>query len=398
MESKNALVLGGGGARGAYEAGVWKALRELEYNIDIVCGTSVGAINGAMVVQDKFHETIALWNEIETHMIFNLPPLDKDEVFDSYTTVAGLPLDEARRYVKELFSNKGADTSGLQSLLKEYINEDFLRASPIDYGLVTVSLPHLEPFFLYKENIPKGKIVDFIVASASCFPAVKSHEIDGVHYIDGAYHDNLPISMALNKGATKIIAVNLDSMGLIKTPKHENKKALTTIKSLWDLGNILNFDKEKAPGLIQLGYLETLKAFKILEGSFYSFSKGEFTPEDLEMADIAAKTFDLNPEIIYQKNSLNLALNGEIQASKRAIEQKIKYKGRPANSTEFRNRLGINLQRLEQKVNKKTLVITLAEEMKERDISFDSPGYNASAKLLQDPVLAATYLIKEGLI
>ena len=43
---KTALVLGGGGSRGAYEIGVWKALNELNIHADIVTGTSIGALNG----------------------------------------------------------------------------------------------------------------------------------------------------------------------------------------------------------------------------------------------------------------------------------------------------------------------------------------------------------------
>ncbi|MBP3941474.1 MAG: patatin-like phospholipase family protein, partial [Christensenellaceae bacterium] len=46
---KKAVVLSGGGARGAYQAGAWKALRELDYQFDIVTGTSVGALNAAMM-------------------------------------------------------------------------------------------------------------------------------------------------------------------------------------------------------------------------------------------------------------------------------------------------------------------------------------------------------------
>ena len=49
-KKKTALVLGGGGSRGAYEAGVWQALTELGIEIDIVTGTSVGAINAALFV------------------------------------------------------------------------------------------------------------------------------------------------------------------------------------------------------------------------------------------------------------------------------------------------------------------------------------------------------------
>ena len=47
-ENSYALVLSGGGTRGAYEMGVWKALKELRVPIGGVCGTSIGAINGAL--------------------------------------------------------------------------------------------------------------------------------------------------------------------------------------------------------------------------------------------------------------------------------------------------------------------------------------------------------------
>ena len=50
------LVLGGGGARGSYEIGVWKALKELGIPIIGVAGTSVGALNGAIIVQNEYEK------------------------------------------------------------------------------------------------------------------------------------------------------------------------------------------------------------------------------------------------------------------------------------------------------------------------------------------------------
>ena len=69
---KVALVLSGGGAKGAYVAGVWQARTDLGINIDIVTGTSVGSINGAMVCQGDLELTIKMWRERETHMIFDV--------------------------------------------------------------------------------------------------------------------------------------------------------------------------------------------------------------------------------------------------------------------------------------------------------------------------------------
>ena len=55
---KKAVVLSGGGSRGAYQVGVWKALRKLHYRYKIVTGTSVGALNGTLMVQNDYFKTM----------------------------------------------------------------------------------------------------------------------------------------------------------------------------------------------------------------------------------------------------------------------------------------------------------------------------------------------------
>ena len=66
---KTALVLGGGGARGAYEVGVWQALCELDVPVDIVTGTSVGALNAAVIAAGSFESVSALWRNLRTDMV-----------------------------------------------------------------------------------------------------------------------------------------------------------------------------------------------------------------------------------------------------------------------------------------------------------------------------------------
>ena len=60
---KTALVLGGGGSRGAYEIGVWQALREMDIDIHIVTGTSIGAINGAAIAQGDYDMAVRMWKQ-----------------------------------------------------------------------------------------------------------------------------------------------------------------------------------------------------------------------------------------------------------------------------------------------------------------------------------------------
>ena len=59
-------------------------------------------------------------------------------------------------YAKLIFSNGGAGISGLKALLEKYIDEERIRKSPVDYGLVVMERASMKPHYLYKEDIPKG--------------------------------------------------------------------------------------------------------------------------------------------------------------------------------------------------------------------------------------------------
>ena len=236
---KTALVLSGGGSRGAYQIGVWEALSELDVTIDMVFGTSVGSINGAMVVQGDLELSRKLWQQMETDMIFDIE-------------TSGLPSEDAWAYAKEIVLRGGAGTSGLGRLLREYIDEDRVRNAAADYGLVTVEFPSLEGHFLYKSDIPYGRLADYILASASCFPAAQKYVCllytsPSPRDVEEGYRDNLPVEMALDRGATSIIAVDLHAAGIVRHSAVRKAKEVPDgfhmIESPLDLGNFLIFDK-----------------------------------------------------------------------------------------------------------------------------------------------------------
>ena len=60
-----AFVLSGGGSKGSYQIGVWKALRKMHIKFDIVTGTSVGALNGALITQNTYHKAVKIWKRPE---------------------------------------------------------------------------------------------------------------------------------------------------------------------------------------------------------------------------------------------------------------------------------------------------------------------------------------------
>lgn len=262
---KTALVLAGGGSRGAYEVGVWRALRDLDIPIHIVTGTSIGSINGAMVAMEDYEEAQKMWNTITTSQIFEVPVEEEEEmrqkIIKTYATFA-----------KDFFHG-GTETSPLKKTLEEHFDEKRIRESKIEYGLVTVEAEGLKPVEIFTEDIPKGKLVDFILASCSIYPAVKPYIIDGKKYIDGTYHDNLPIAMALKKGAERIIAVDLDAFGKVNKDLLNSLKDAIYIKSYWDLGPSLVFDRTNIKRIKRLGYLDCMKKFGVYDGYAYTFIK-----------------------------------------------------------------------------------------------------------------------------
>ncbi|MEM0530171.1 patatin-like phospholipase family protein [Zongyangia sp. HA2173] len=260
---KKGLVLAGGGSRGAYQIGVWQALRELDFQIQAVAGTSVGALNAAMVAQDDFEGALALWERLTTGDILAIG--GKQE--------AGKGLiQEARAAVGNVLG--GIDATPLHDLAYRVLDEEKIRRSPMDFGLVTVRFPDFKPEVLTEEEIPPGKLTDYVLASAAAFPSMKSYEIDGRQYIDGGYYNNLPIQLAYRQGARDIIAVDLKTLGIVRPARYPDAR-IRVVSSHWDLGPFLEFDPEVSRRNIRLGYLDTLRLFGKVSGLWYSFQPGQ---------------------------------------------------------------------------------------------------------------------------
>ncbi len=272
---KRALVLGGGGARGSYEVGVWKALCELDMQVDVVTGTSVGALNGAVIAQGDMAIVYQLWQQIDTAKI-----LDFDNVQNTNTAEGAL--SSLNSLAREAFRTKGVSSAPLAKLLRETIDEEKVRASKLKFGLVTYEVPAMKAHELFVDDIPRGMLVDYMIASASCFPAMHSYEIEKKLFIDGAYYDNLPVRLAARGGATEAVVVNLNTPGIVhkahlKAMQHE------LIAPRWDLGALLLFDGSRAKRNITLGYNECMKRFGRYDGEKYTFYPGETEQNSLQM-------------------------------------------------------------------------------------------------------------------
>ena len=262
---RKALVLAGGGARGSYQVGVWRALTELGWNPQIITGTRVGSLNGAMFALDLYETARDMWTSIRSQDVMELPEETRN-------------LTELHQFLRDVVRAGGMDVTPLEEIVERVLDEDALRASPIRFGLVTVEKRGLKPRELPLEEIPKGKVKDYLLASAACFPALRAKQIDGVQFLDGGYRDNMPTALAQKMGAEELVCVDLEGVGI--TLPNRTGLPTTMVRSYWELGDILHFDPDTARRNIELGYYDTLRAFGRLRGCAYAVAKNEQTAQD----------------------------------------------------------------------------------------------------------------------
>ncbi len=261
------LVLEGGGARGAYHVGAYKAIKELNLEIGGIAGTSIGAINAAMMVQGDYDMLEKVWYNINSFELFDI---DEKAIDFKHFNLQDVNFSYLLHQSKEILNNRGLDTSKIRELFDSYIDEDKIRSSNIDLGIVTVNLTDKKPMELMKEDIPKGKLVDFLIASAN-LPVFKIEEMDEKKYLDGGFYNNLPIDILANKGYKDIIAVRTLAMGIIRKVKIKdiNITYIQPVESLGSMFGTLDFNKNRAEEYINLGYYDAMKVFKKLKGFKY---------------------------------------------------------------------------------------------------------------------------------
>ena len=276
------LVLEGGGARGAYQAGALKALFEAGYIFDGVAGTSVGALNGVMVAQNRFEDSIKIWKEIDFANVLNINNNYGENIakknFDQDT------LKYFYNYVKKLIGDGGLDTTKIKNLNKNNIDEKLLRESGIDFGIMTYSVTEKRPLSIFVSDMPEGQVADYVMASAS-FPGFKKTSIDGKEFIDGGIYDNMPINMLLDKGYNDIVAIETKSSIPKRNPKDKNSQ-IFYIKPSEKPGRVMNFTQESTERAVLIGYLDVLKLLRGYAGQNYFIDTQNKSPFGYGLCDL----------------------------------------------------------------------------------------------------------------
>ncbi len=297
MKKEYGLVLAGGGTKGAYEVGAWRALKEMNINITAISGASIGAINAALIIQDDFRKLLNIYETINVENIVDV----KDKLRNKRNILSPknvVPL--ATEYVKL----KGFDNKPLREMMEKYLDIDKIYNSSIDFGMTTYSKKNKTSLEVFKEDIPKEEFIDYLLATA-CFPIFKEQKIGEEEYVDGGYYDNVPINMLTKKGYKNIIVIDISKDG-IKRKMISKNTYVKIIRPAEDLGGIFDFDKSRMQKNMTMGYLDTLKAFNKLQGHSYYFTISEFNKlvstfnlNTLYGLEYAAKIYNIDRYKIY---------------------------------------------------------------------------------------------------
>jgi len=185
-----AFVLGGGGVLGAVEVGMLRALLERGIVPDLILGTSVGALNGAMVAQQPDVSVIDRLTELwaataRTREVYG----DK-------------PLRTVRRAVAtgtHIYSSKP-----LRNRLEEEFGGTRFEDLPVRFEVCAASIERASEHWF-----TTGPLVPAILASAAVPGLLPPAEIDGEHFLDGGLVNSIPVSRAVELGATRIFVLQV---------------------------------------------------------------------------------------------------------------------------------------------------------------------------------------------
>ena len=238
------LALEGGGVRGSYQAGVYMAMYECGLKIDGVCGTSIGAINGAVIASGHGEDLPKIWRGLSMAHVFGFSDDFVNLLLGKKVNTNFMKLTLAN--IIKILSNKGIELKGLREVIDNNIDVDELINSNMEFGLCTVRFKDLKPLYLFKEDMKPDKIKDYILAS-SFLPFFKKEKlIDDNYYLDGGFYDLGPVNMLLNKGYEKVYLVKVHGIGI--TRNYPDNANVIVIESKRNLGGVIDLN----PGRIVL--------------------------------------------------------------------------------------------------------------------------------------------------
>lgn len=263
------LVLGGGGSKGCYHVGVWKAMNEAGIRFDALTGTSIGALVGIFYPGGHLDKVTDFVLTMEPdHIASELPAMPqtlKETVQESRTVLHFLMK----------YKDTRMDITPLREHFRAMFDYDSFAASPVKYACMTWNDTRQEPEAFFKGQIRADNAEEIVMASSACYPAFPKVTIDGQTYMDGMYADNVPIALLrqIQPEAGRIVVVDLHDPGEPCPPMLDD--SMFYIQPLLKPGHPLDFTREHADRLYRQGYLETRKQLGMNPGYLYTFEEDD---------------------------------------------------------------------------------------------------------------------------
>ncbi len=259
-----ALILAGGGAKGAYQIGVWKALRDLGADklISAVAGTSVGALNGSLYVSGEYKKALGLWRNLRRDDV--LTPSQLEHRIDGNDILTSLLKNNLLSRIKTgIFSR-----SGLSGLISENLNFRAVRRSDTPLYITLFDIKRLSAEYVRLSPDDSDERIKSLLLASSAIPVVFPPEIiGGRSYYDGGIADNCPVKPLYTEGYRKFVVVWLSHDSSDGIREHSAKFSDATFVNIVpseDQGNFitgtLDFSEDGINARIELGYNDAVNA------------------------------------------------------------------------------------------------------------------------------------------
>lgn len=270
LDKEYGIVLEGGGAKGAYQVGAWRALKEAGVKIKGIAGTSVGALNGAMMCMDDLEQAEKLWSNLTYSKVMDVDDDKMRQIME-----LEMPLSEMLDHAKEIISDRGMDVTPLKNMIEEYVDEECIRNSPRELYVKTLRVDDIKELDVDMKKVEPGLMKDYLLASSYLFPIFRLEKLHEKLYLDGGVVDNIPISSLVRRNYEDIIVIRIFGMGRTKKVKIPEETNVYYIEPRVDLGNIIDFDAKKSIRNMKIGYYDAKRMLYDLKGRIYYIEENE---------------------------------------------------------------------------------------------------------------------------
>ncbi len=259
---KIGLVLAGGGGKGAYQIGVWRAFRELGIDkyINSVSGTSIGALNAALFAMDDYIAAEEIWLNITKEKVL---PVDNMELITKGIKlfIGNKNINFIKKFTPKLLEQGNVSREELLKIMKQYIDFNKLMSISMEAYAACTEIPEIKAKYFKLNNYDERTIIKILCATSAIPSIYEAEEIEGKKYVDGGMVDNIPVQPVYGEGCDIIFVVHLSKDTLIDRSKFPNARIIQIVPSSSQGGiftGMLDFSRESIKKRMAIGYEDAM--------------------------------------------------------------------------------------------------------------------------------------------